>query len=273
VLLRLARHMRQNLVAYTALFVALSGTSYAAATKLLPPNTVGTRQVVDRSLLARDFKSGQVPRGARGSRGEAGPPGTQGPPGAPGSAGPPGSAGAPGVQGPPGAQGPPGSPDSPEQVRAKVVQVDGSGSGIDADVIDGVDSDTLARGRGELLNQSGSMAGGTSTPIALGPLGTFTVSCASGGTSATLSYRNAFFQPTHTWEGAVGSARSLTSVAVGATRSVAGLTVPSERSWHLHHTTAGTAASFVSTVIPRPEIAGGVCYFSVVGLRGRGAFG
>jgi hypothetical protein len=87
------RHLRHNLVAYLALLLALSGTSYAAATKLLPANSVGTRQVINGSLLKGDFKSGQLPRGARGSIGPAGPAGATGP------AGPAGSQGA---QGPPG---------------------------------------------------------------------------------------------------------------------------------------------------------------------------
>src|SRR6266516_2083260 len=78
------RHARRNLVAYVALLFALSGTSYAAATKLLPPNSVGTKQVINGSLLKKDFKAGQLPRGARGPRGFAG------------------AAGAQGVQGPPG---------------------------------------------------------------------------------------------------------------------------------------------------------------------------
>jgi len=35
------RHLRRNFVAYGALLFALSGTSYAAATSLLPKNSVG----------------------------------------------------------------------------------------------------------------------------------------------------------------------------------------------------------------------------------------
>jgi hypothetical protein len=66
-----ARHLRHNLVAYVALLFALGGTSYAAATTLLPPNSVGTRQVINGSLLKKDFKAGQLPRGARGPRGFA----------------------------------------------------------------------------------------------------------------------------------------------------------------------------------------------------------
>ena len=75
------------LVAFAALMVALGGTSYAIAQ--LPANSVGTKQlrknavtapkVKDRSLVARDFKRGQLPRGARGP---AGPQGAAGAPGA-----------------------------------------------------------------------------------------------------------------------------------------------------------------------------------------------
>jgi hypothetical protein len=54
------RHLRGNLVAYMALLVALSSTSYAAATTLLLANSVGTRQVINHSLLKKDFKARQI---------------------------------------------------------------------------------------------------------------------------------------------------------------------------------------------------------------------
>ena len=73
----LARHMRRNLIAYLALLFALSGSSYAA-TKLLPSNSVGTRQVINHSLLRQDFRPGQLLRGPQGPAGDAG---DQGPPG------------------------------------------------------------------------------------------------------------------------------------------------------------------------------------------------
>ena len=79
-------------VACTALLFALTGAGYAAG--VLGPNTVGTKQlkknavvstkVKNRSLLAVDFKAGQLPRGAQGA------PGTPGTNGAPGAQGPPG---------------------------------------------------------------------------------------------------------------------------------------------------------------------------------------
>jgi len=63
-------------VAMLALLVALGGVGYAATA--LPRNSVGTPQlkknavtsikVKDRSLLARDFKRGQLPRAARPAR-------------------------------------------------------------------------------------------------------------------------------------------------------------------------------------------------------------
>lgn len=64
-----------------ALFVALSGTSYAVSQ--LPKNSVGNKQirksavnsdkVKDRSLLAKDFKKGQLPTGSQGPQGARGP--------------------------------------------------------------------------------------------------------------------------------------------------------------------------------------------------------
>ena len=97
------RHLRANAVAYVALSIALSGTSYAAATKLLPANSVGTRQVINHSLLGKDFKKGQLPKGAKGNTGQAGP---TGPAGATGATGPQGLQGLQGIQGPKGDTGP-----------------------------------------------------------------------------------------------------------------------------------------------------------------------
>lgn len=78
-----ARFTYANVTATLALFMALSGGAYAAAK--LPANSVGTPQlkdnavtsqkVLDGSLLARDFSSGELPAG------------TSGPPGPPGPAG------------------------------------------------------------------------------------------------------------------------------------------------------------------------------------------
>jgi hypothetical protein len=95
----LLRHLRGNLVAYVALVFALSSTSYAATTTLLPANSVGTKQVINHSLLNKDFKSGQLPRGARGPAGPRGFTGLQGPLGPAGAAG---AKGDQGIQGPAG---------------------------------------------------------------------------------------------------------------------------------------------------------------------------
>ena len=53
-------------ISMIALLVALGGTSVAAVSKLLPANSVGTAQVVDGSLLAKDIKSGQLSSGPLG---------------------------------------------------------------------------------------------------------------------------------------------------------------------------------------------------------------
>jgi hypothetical protein len=86
-------------VASVALLVALGGTSVAAVNQLgantvgkvqLKNNAVGSPEVINRSLLAVDFRQGQLPRGPRGLRG---PQGLQGAPGAPGAQGATGPAG------------------------------------------------------------------------------------------------------------------------------------------------------------------------------------
>ncbi|MGK2876996.1 MAG: hypothetical protein ACSLFF_00225 [Solirubrobacterales bacterium] len=69
------------IISCLALFVALSGTSYAVSQ--LPKNSVGNKQikksavnsdkVKDRSLLAKDFKNGQLPTGSQGPQGARGP--------------------------------------------------------------------------------------------------------------------------------------------------------------------------------------------------------
>jgi hypothetical protein len=106
-----------NVIASLALFLALGGGAAWAATKL-PKSSVGTAQikanavtgakVADGSLLATDFKSGQLPAGPEGKAGPAGPqgaPGAQGAAGDRGSQGERGAPGAPGERGPQGVQG------------------------------------------------------------------------------------------------------------------------------------------------------------------------
>jgi hypothetical protein len=51
---RLGRHVRANVVAYLALFIALGGTSAYAA------NTIGSDDIIDESLQSRDIKNGDV---------------------------------------------------------------------------------------------------------------------------------------------------------------------------------------------------------------------
>lgn len=98
------------IVASIALFVALSGASYAAV--VLPRNSVGaahlqkdavnSAKVKDRSLRAVDFAQGELPAGPQGKQGLTGPQGPAGPAGAAGPTGPKGATGATGPQGPAG---------------------------------------------------------------------------------------------------------------------------------------------------------------------------
>ena len=77
--------------------------------------------------------------------GQTGPQGPQGPSGSQGPAGPTGPTGTTGTQGPQGPAGADGSPDTAAQVLAKLVTVDGPGSGLDADKLDGNQASAFAR--------------------------------------------------------------------------------------------------------------------------------
>ena len=99
-------HLKRNAVAYSALFVALGGTSYAAAR--LPAESVGTKElrsgavtraklhrdavtslgVKDHTLKKVDFAAGQLTAGPKGDRGDPGAKGDKGDPGAKGDPGP-----------------------------------------------------------------------------------------------------------------------------------------------------------------------------------------
>lgn len=88
-----------TVIASLALFVALGGTGYAVTS--LPVGSVGTAQlkanavvsskVLNGSLLAVDFKKGQLRAGPRGATGPEGARGAAGPAGVAGPAGPAGS--------------------------------------------------------------------------------------------------------------------------------------------------------------------------------------
>ena len=85
----LGRFLRQNTIALLALFLALGGTTYAASTGLIAKNTVGSPQVMNGSLQAKDLsaKARKALKGNRGLRGLRGLQGLQGPKGATGAQG------------------------------------------------------------------------------------------------------------------------------------------------------------------------------------------
>lgn len=89
---RIPRPSPAMFVACIALLVALGGTSVAAVKVLAPRNSVGSAQVINKSLLPIDFKT--PPKGPRGPAGVPGPQGSAGPQGAKGDKGDKGDAGA-----------------------------------------------------------------------------------------------------------------------------------------------------------------------------------
>jgi hypothetical protein len=95
-----------TILAATALAVSVLGATplgQAASNVILPKNSVGAKQlqtnavtglkVKDHSLLAADFKAGQLPAGSQGPQGEAGAQGPKGDKGDKGDTGSPGISG------------------------------------------------------------------------------------------------------------------------------------------------------------------------------------
>ena len=82
-----------NVVATLALFIAIGGVSWAAASlprhsvgkKQLKSNAVVSKKVKNGSLAAGDFKGGELPAGPKGEQGPVGEQGPKGQPGAPGA--------------------------------------------------------------------------------------------------------------------------------------------------------------------------------------------
>ena len=87
------RFVRGNAVAMLALFIALTGTTYAASTALIGKNTVASPQVVNGSLQTKDLsgKARKALKGNRGLRGLTGAAGAAGAAGARGATGPKGA--------------------------------------------------------------------------------------------------------------------------------------------------------------------------------------
>jgi hypothetical protein len=122
---RISQHLRQNVVAYVAVFLALGGIGYAAGlqknsvkSKHIKDGQVRSDDVADDSLTGQDVleSSLSLPSGPQGPTGQQGP---QGVPGEPGTGG---------------------SSDTAAQILAKLLTVDGPGSQLNADQIDGQDA-------------------------------------------------------------------------------------------------------------------------------------
>jgi hypothetical protein len=86
------RFLRQNVIALLALFLALGGTSFAAASLIsgasIKPHTIAKNRLTNKAI--KQLKGNRGPRGVAGAPGATGPQGAQGAQGAQGVQGPPG---------------------------------------------------------------------------------------------------------------------------------------------------------------------------------------
>lgn len=145
-----------NVMSTVAVFLALGGGAWAVTARpAAKPLTVTAcvkkagAQKGQLRVISAKAKCAKAERRLRWTSassaptsptGAAGPAGPQGPAGATGATGPAGTQGVQGIQGTPGDPGPPGSADTPLQILSKLSTVDGSGSGLDASLLDGHDS-------------------------------------------------------------------------------------------------------------------------------------
>lgn len=92
---RIARYARTNFLALLALFIALGGTSFAAANaingKSIKPHTIPKNRLTNSAI--RSLKGARGARGAQGAQGAQGPTGGSGAKGTTGAKGPTGAAG------------------------------------------------------------------------------------------------------------------------------------------------------------------------------------
>src|SRR4051794_28249169 len=130
---RLGRHLRSNVVAYLALLIAVGGTAALATAALTAPDGTINGCVKKKGKAKGTLRV--VKPGARCKRSEQTIAWNQR-----GAQGAPGTHGERGSQGEQGAAGSDGSPDTAPQVLDKLKQVDGDGSGLEADLLDGHDT-------------------------------------------------------------------------------------------------------------------------------------
>jgi hypothetical protein len=130
------RRVRTALVAVLCAVAVGMTMPPAAASKATVSSLKGKVNKLQEQLseLQQQFQSFQQQVGPQGPQGTQGPQGVQGPPGTSGSA------------------------DTPAQVLAKLAQVDGSGSGLDADLLDGLSS-------GDFVQDTDTAAGDIGGPF------------------------------------------------------------------------------------------------------------
>jgi hypothetical protein len=160
-------------MATTAVFIAIGGGAYAAGlaknsvgSKQIKPNAVKSSDVKNDSLTGRDIKEQKLtlPEGPQGPRGPQGPAGSDG------------------------------SPDTGAQILGKLAGVDGAGSGLDADTIDGVDSGEVGTMASDSKTLTRPSASGSFrfVPLLTFPGGMFEAQCGNegGATETRVLYRN-----------------------------------------------------------------------------------
>src|SRR4051812_31829146 len=230
----LVRYVKVHHVGLLALFIALGGTSYAAAT--LPANSVGSKQikknavssakvkknavtsakVKNGSLQQADFAAGQLPAGPQGAKGDTGAKGETGVAGATGANGETGATGATGATGPAGLQGSQGEigPQGPA-----------GPTNPNADLLDGIDSSGFVQGGG---TRSLFVSGGGFVNTAAG---TLILDCIAASGVFRFRYRGAAHAAYTLWAADNGNPSRVTQPAFGDDTAPFGNFITGSRHW------------------------------------------
>lgn len=175
-----------------------------------------------------------------------------------------------GVAGP---QGPAGSPDGGQAILGKLGSVDGPGSGLDADTLDGLNPASFMQGRGQVtVNRDVLTNGGPGNAnfLAVPGLGRVEIGCGDP-TSSSATFRNTSGASLDLWEMFDGGPPAYFSLANNGIRtpiSAGGVDDPARIQWEVGQgdATSSEMATIIVDIFNAPNLAQTECHFQAMAV-------